>query len=163
MSVMTMGQSKTNDAIRLWQDIYGTISICGQAVQSSDIKVPDEKLEETVSYLVGAHYQRMKYDSMFAGKMFMPSSDELEEQAQLIRKQAYLDLKTELVLQQIAEAEGLVVTSAELEEEAAGIAERQGLTLAMVKDFLGDDHLPLQQDLLLRKAADFVYKHAVFI
>jgi trigger factor len=132
-------------------------------VQASNVEVPEEQLEETVSYMASAHFQHMKYDHMFAGRTYMPSPDESEEQMRLIREEAYQSIKTELVLKQIAAAEKLEVTHAELEEEATRIAERQGMSLTMVKDFLGEDLTSLRQDILLKKAADFVYQHAVFV
>jgi trigger factor len=134
-----------------------------KAVQSSSLDVPDDELEETTAYLASGYYQRMKYDSMFAGKAYMPLPEELEEQRRLIREQAYLSIKTELVLKQVAEAEGLEVTDEELEGEASRMADRQGLPLDAVKAFLGDDLGSLRQDLLMRKAADFIYQHAVFV
>jgi trigger factor len=154
----TSGQADVQESRESLED-----AVIASVVQASDMEVPKEQLEETVAYMTSGHFQRMKYDSMFAGRTYMPSPDETAEQMQLIREEAYQSIKTELVLKQIADAEKLEVTYAELEEEAARIAERQGMSLAMVKDFLGEDLTSLRQDLLLKKAVDFVYQHAVFV
>jgi trigger factor len=138
-------------------------AVIAGVVKASDMEVPEDELEETVAYMTSGHFQRMKYDTMFAGRMYMPTPDESAEQIRLIREEAYRSIKTELVLKQIADAEKLEVSPAELEEEAAKIAERQEMSLTMIKDFLGEDLVSLRHDLLLKKAVDFVYQHAVFV
>jgi len=48
-----------------------------------------------------------------------------------------------------------------LEEEAKAIAIRQKVQIEMVKDFLGEDLELLKDDLLVRKAIDYVHANAV--
>jgi trigger factor len=70
-------------------------------------------------------------------------------------------LKTEIILRGIIDAERFEVTMDELETAAQDIADREKITLEMVKDFLGENLEALRNDLLIRKALDFIYDNAV--
>jgi trigger factor len=137
--------------------------VIAKLMELSDVEVSEDKLEEEVSYLATAHSQRMKYDHIFSGRIYMPLPDELAENVRMIREETHRSMRAELILKQIVEAEGLDVTDAEVEEEAARIAERQEMSLTVVKDFLGADLASLRHDLLLDKALDLVCQHAVFV
>jgi len=65
------------------------------------------------------------------------------------------------VLKEIIAAENLEVSKEELEEEAKALSVRHQMPVEMVKDFLGEDLELLKDDLLVRKAIDFVQAHAV--
>lgn len=123
-------------------------------VEASDIVVPEDLFEETVERMTLEVMHGKRYEYMAQGKIFMP--EDVEQFTEEIRNLTYTQLKTQLVLENIIEKEAFEVTADELENEAKALAERQQMTIEAVKDFLGEELTSLKDDILIRKAIDFI-------
>jgi trigger factor len=123
-------------------------------VEASDITVPEDLFEETVERMTLEVMHGKRYEYMANGKIFMP--EDVEQFAEEIRSLAYTQLKTQLVLEDIIKKEAFEVTTEELENEAKALAERQQMTIEAVRDFLGKELASLKDDILIRKAIDFI-------
>ncbi|MBI1745568.1 MAG: trigger factor [Acidobacteria bacterium] len=81
------------------------------------------------------------------------------------RPRAVKDVQRSLMLEQIAKKEGLDVLPAEVDMELSRIAKVSGTSLEVVRaTYQKQDRLePLEQELRLKKALDFMYRHAKLI
>lgn len=141
----------------------GKQGIIDKIVDASDIEVPQSMVDDEVTRMVCELSQHLKYQAMQSGDYSYLLRNDMADRMEEMKEEAVRQLKTKLVLEGIIEAENLEVTKEELEKEAKAISERQQMSIEMVKDFFGEELAPLKDDLLVRKAIDFVYANAVII
>ncbi|MGI1659020.1 MAG: hypothetical protein ACRKFN_08600 [Desulfitobacterium sp.] len=135
--------------------------ILAKVLEANDIEVPQDLVDNEVAMMVRELKHKLKYESMVLGGYTDFRQEDLTDQMDKFREEAFKSVKTRIVLKGIIEAESFEVTKEELEEEAKSIAARQSISIEMVKDFLGEDLELLRDDLLVRKAIDFVYVNAI--
>lgn len=136
-------------------------AIIDKVLEANDIEVPQDLLNNEVTMIVTELKHKMKYKNMAPGGHLDFMQDDMAERMEEFRQEAFKLVKTRMVLKGIIEAENFEVTREELEEEAKTISVRQQMPIEIVKDFLGEDLELLKDDLLVRKAIDFVYANAV--
>ena len=121
--------------------------ILQQYVNSCDIEIPPEQLEDEISAMICEMQCKRRYESLANGISLFYSQNEIEQQMEEIREQATLIVKTRLVIQKIIEERHIVVTREELEKEAYAIAKRQKISMSLIKDFFGPNFGLLEKDL----------------
>ncbi|MBS7526904.1 hypothetical protein KHM83_09460 [Fusibacter paucivorans] len=135
-------------------------AILDKILDANDIDIPQNVIDEEASRMAMERQHQMKYESL-AGTCdfdyFYPREEDMAE----LKEEACKYLKTEVILRGIIDAERFEVTIDELEAEAQVIATREQISIEMVKDFLGENLESLRNDLLIRKALDFIYDNAV--
>ena len=136
-------------------------AVLDRLLEVNEIEVPPDLVENEAARMLLELRHRMTYETLATGNTIRLTSDEMAEQMTLIHAQADKQVKTDLILDAIIDAERFEVTTAELDEEALAIANRQKISIEMVKDFLGEDLAPLKKDLLVRKAIELVTTSAV--
>ena len=135
--------------------------IIDKIVEANDIDVPQDLIDNEVTMMALELNHKMKYESMALGSFYNYMQDDMVNREEELRKEAFKLVKTRLVIKGIIETENFEVNREELEEEAKAISIRQQMPVEMVKDFLGQNMESLKDDLLIRKAIDFVYANAV--
>jgi FKBP-type peptidyl-prolyl cis-trans isomerase (trigger factor) len=136
-------------------------AILDNVLEANDIDVPQDLVDDEVAMMVLEMNHKLKYESLASGGYTGFTQDEMAERMEQIKEEAYKLVKTRILLKGIIEAESFEVTKEELDEEAKAISVRQQMPIEMVKDFLGEDLETLKEDLLVRKAIDFVNRNAV--
>ena len=135
-------------------------AILDQVVEANDIEVPQDLVDDEAQLMVIELNHKMQYENMASARYIGFMQDDMADLMEKFREEAFRLVKTRLVLKRIVEAENFEVTKEELEEEAKAISVRQQMPIEMVKDFLGEDLEPLKDDLLVRKAIDFINANA---
>jgi len=135
--------------------------ILEKVLEANDIEVPQDLIDDEVRMMVLEMNHRMKYESLATGASLDFTQEDLDARLEEFKAEAFKLVKTRLVLKGIIAAENLKVSKEELEKEAKALSVRQQMPVEMVKDFLGEDLELLKDDLLVRKAIDFVQAHAV--
>lgn len=123
-------------------------------VEESDIIAPQSLVDETAEQMIREFLHVKRYENLAKGLAYIP--EDIEQISQEIQNAAHLQIKTQLVLDDIIKTQAFYVTHDELEEEAKALAERQKLPLEAVKDFFGEDMTSLRQDILIKKAIAFI-------
>jgi len=78
-----------------------------------------------------------------------------------IKPQAEQKIKTQLVLEAVAKAEGLEVSDADVEAELKKVADSYGMELDKVKEtFAGEREDLFKKDLVMQKALEFIADNA---
>ncbi len=85
----------------------------------------------------------------------------LEDFRESMKDRAWKDVKTSLVLEQVAKTEKVEVTDDDIQEEMAKLAKQYGMELDKVKEvFHGDSLDTLKNDILVRKTIDLLRDNA---
>ncbi|GAB6099120.1 trigger factor [Halanaerocella petrolearia] len=126
--------------------------------EKSEVNVPETMVENQIDnmlqqFKMQAQQQGLDFDQYL--EMTGMSENELREQH---REEAQSRAKSNLVLETIAEKEGIEVTEEELDERVAEIAQQQGQDEEQVKAFLQmqGQLSSLKENLQMQKAIDFL-------
>lgn len=136
-------------------------AIIDKVLEENDIEIPQDLIENEITRMVDELKYRMRYESMATCVPIDFTEDEMIKCMEEIREEAFKQVKTKLILEGIIEAESFEITKKELEEEAKEISVRQQVPIEMLMDFLGEDLELLKNDLMVRKAINFIYDNAV--
>lgn len=136
-------------------------AVLNQLVETYELDVPKAMVDNEVNGMVCQLYQQMRYDALRTGEPNFFIQRDIEAQMDSIRETACREVKIDLILREVIATEQLQITREELEAEAAAMARRQGTTVEQIKGFFGEDLDMLRNDLLIRKAIDFICAHAV--
>ena len=121
-------------------------------VDAYDIDVPEEAIENELSYITLEMRHRMQYDRLTGGDLHLFPAQELAEQEEELRAAAVFEAKEPRVLKAIIADQGITATREELEAEAVAMADRQQTTVEAIRQVFGDDLAMLERDVLERKA-----------
>ena len=132
-----------------------------KAVANMTVEIPDSMVEEELE----RQMERMDYELRAQGasieayaNMLGGSMDAIKNS---LRPGALNAVKTNVMLEAIAEAENIEITDEECEAEYEKLAEDYKMELEKVKEILTSDSM--KSDLKLRKAAKFVVDNAVAV
>lgn len=138
------------------EEVKMSDAVIEKYVQAQEIDVPEDLFEEELRLLLIEEAHRAQYSSFVTGQYRILTPEEKSEAYEELKKIAFQNVKTQLVIKNIIEAERFDVTKEELEEEAIGISERQGVTLEQIKDFFGEELSALRRDILEKKAEKYI-------
>lgn len=124
-------------------------------VLTYDVEVPQQAIDDELAYVELQMRHNMQYDQLTGGGMHLFPARELQDQAADLYEAALFEAKEPRVLKAIIAEQGFEATSAELEAEAAAVAERQHSTVEELKRFFGDDLAMLKRDVVEAKAREW--------
>lgn len=124
--------------------------------ENVDLEPPESLVDNEMAGVL----RRMAASLPQGGKLSPEAAEKLKTEA---RKQARQNIKSRLVLQEIAKREGLVVTPEDVREEIALLARAEGVHPdALFSGLQEKGHLdPIRENLLTRKAVDFLVGNAI--
>lgn len=128
-----------------------------------DVELPDALVETEMDGVFHRFAHRLEQQGIeFAQYLQLTGQDQGTFLSDL-RNQAALNLKTRLMLEAVAEAEGVEVSAADLEEAIVGLAAASGVTPEEYRAALveGAQESALTGDILRRKAVDRLLELAV--
>lgn len=131
-------------------------SVLDRILERETVPVSTKQLEEETTLRMLEYRHRLQYESMTSGLCYAQMQEDAEELYQKFREEALRELQEQKLLQMVIQREKLEVSRKELEEEAMALAARQDMPLEMVKGFLGEEYGMLKEDLLEKKAREFL-------
>ncbi len=122
------------------------------------LEIPQDKVDNEAAALRSELLYGLQYQRLTSGNPYV-DQDDLRRRLEDIPREALRQVKTQMVLERIAQDQGLTVTRQELEQETCAISQRQNIPMERILDFLGEDLEPIRRDLLLRKAEEWILKN----
>lgn len=135
--------------------------VVAKAVEAASLEVPSTLVERRLRSLLADLEARLRQQGLTLEEYLRLTDGKMEDVQAGLRAEAEATVRRELVLEAIAQREGLSVSDEELAEELEAVARRTGREVAAVKEQLAERGLEgLRVGLLQKKAADFLVKHA---
>lgn len=132
----------------------------GQAVENAEVDVPEVMIEQETEMLKKQFTQDIEAQGLTTELYFQFTGQTEEALNEQMATDAGGRVKTNLVLDAIAKAEGIEVTEEEVNEEVARLAEMYKMDVPTVRMALGD-LTTVTEDLQIRKAVKFVVDNSV--
>ena len=129
-----------------------------EAIENAEMIIPDPMVDAE-SYQVARSYQMNLEQQGFSLDQYLKMVNQTPEQfIEMTKPVALHNIKSRLVLEQIAKEENLEVTDEELAEDIKKMAEAYGMEYEQLNTIVTDEERKnMKLDVLLSKAAEFLY------
>ena len=130
-----------------------------KAVENMSVEVPGEMLEEQLEGMMAEYRQNVAMNGMeFSQYLTMMGMDEAGFR-EVLRPAADKRTRSEILLEAVAEAEGIELSEEEVEAEYKTAAENYDVSLDKIKSVIPEEII--KNDLRMKKAADLICENAV--
>ena len=150
-----LAQQKEDDAKRTKED-----EAIQKIIDKSEMELPEAMIDTQCENMVNEFAQRIAQSGLSMEQYMQFSGltpDALKEQ---VRPEAVTRIKSSLVLEEIAKAENIEVTDAEIDEEIGKMASAYGMEADKLKELMGDtEKESIKRDLSVTKAVDLIMDH----
>ena len=135
--------------------------ILSKAVENMTVSVPAAMIDERVNNVISDYARNCAMQGLTLQQYFaMMGADEATFRS-YIRPNAENEIKSELLLEKVAEVENLTVSEEEIEEEYKGLAETYNMEIDQIKNSVTADMI--ERDLKLKRAADLIASSGVAV
>ncbi len=136
-------------------------NLLGKALENTTVSVPAAMIDERVNAVISDYARNSAMQGMTLQQYFsMIGVDEATFRSYL-RPNAENEIRSELMLEKIAEVENIQISAEEIEEEYRKAAETYNVDVERVKSTVASD--VIERDLKLRKAADLIAESGVAV
>ena len=133
--------------------------ILNQAVENMTVTIPDAMVNERVNAVIRDYDRNCAMQGLTLQQYFsMMGADEATFRS-YIRPNAEKEVRSELLLEKVAEVEGIQVTPEEIEEEYQNAAKSYNVEIETIKNNV--DAEMIERDLKMKKAADLIVESGV--
>ena len=135
--------------------------VLSKAVENMTVNVPDAMVNERVNTVINDYARNCAMQGLTLQQYFaMMGADEATFRS-YIRPNAENEVKSELLLEKVAEVENIQVTAEEIEEEYQNAAKTYNVDVETVKRSVASELI--ERDLKMKKAADLIAASGVAV
>ncbi len=137
-------------------------AVLNQVVKRAQVDVPETLINRKIEEMVRLLEFRVRREGLTLDRYLEETGKTIEDLRKEYRSQAEYKAKTELVLEKIAEKEGIKVTEKDIDEEIELFARRTGTTREKLKEeMIKNNEIPiLEYDVLLKKTLNYLVENA---
>ena len=130
-----------------------------KASENMTVEIPDSMINQRVNAMIEDLARRCRAQGMQLAQYFQMMGVDERSYRGYIRVSAAADVRTELLLEKVAETEGLEVTPEELEEEYKRTAELYEIDLEKMKNNIPENIVVA--DMKMKKAGDLIMENGI--
>ncbi|MDZ5712385.1 trigger factor [Jeotgalibacillus haloalkalitolerans] len=135
-------------------------SVVEKASENAEIDIPESMVNTEVDRMMQEFEQRLSAQGMNLDLYFQFSGQDEETLRGQMKEDAAKRVRTNLVLEAIAEAENITVTEEDVESELSSMTEQFNMSVDQIKAALGGSTEILENDLRVQKAIDFLVENS---
>ncbi len=136
-------------------------AIVDKVANAAQIEIPDPMAEAQIDGLMADYARRMESQGITLDQYLQLTGMTREQVREQFKPQAISQIRTRLVLEEIAKAENIEVSQEDLDAELTKMAESYKMELEKLKEVLGENEKnQFKLDLAVQKAVDFLVEHA---
>lgn len=130
--------------------------LINKASDNAEVEIPDVMVETELDRMMREFEQRLQMQGMTLDLYYQFSGQDEAALKEQMREDAAKRVKTNLTLEAIVKAENLEVTDEDVTAELESMATMYGTDTEQLKQMLGGNTDAIKEDLLFRKAIDFL-------
>ena len=137
-------------------------AVIEKIIGEAQMEIPDAMVDFQTEQLMDDFAQRMQAQGLSLQQYFQFSGMTEEQYREQMRPRALQNIQSRLVLEAVAQAEGLEVTQEDVDAEMQRMAEMYKMDVERIKELFGEYQLgEMKKDLPIQKAIDLVRDAAV--
>jgi len=134
-------------------------NVIQKAVENMSCELPDAMIEERMAAMINEYDRNLMSRGMRLEEYMRMTGMDPASFQNMIRPQAEAQVKTDLLLAEVAKLENIEVTDAEIEESVENIAKAYGVSTEQIKQAVPADSMI--EDMKKKKANDLIMQHAI--
>ena len=132
-----------------------------EAVKNASMEIPDLMVETQARDMLNQFAQSLQYQGLSIDQYMSYTGSTADAMLENYKATAKSRIENSLVLEAIAKAENLEATDEEFEKEIADMAERYGMEVDKVKEYVDDaQREDIKGDIAIKKAVDLLVENA---
>lgn len=132
-----------------------------KVIENAQMDIPDAMIETQAQQMLEDFANRMQMQGLSMEQYFQFTGQSAEKMLEDMKPQALKRIQTRLVLEKVAETEGIEISDEELEEEFKKMAESYKMEVEKVKELMKEGLETMKQDLAVQKAVTLIADSAV--
>ena len=136
-------------------------AVMQKAVENMTCEIPEAMIEERVGVMLNEYDRNLMARGMRLEEYIRMSGMDLASFQGMLRPQAEAQVKTDLLLSAVAEAENIQITDEEIEEAVSGMAQSYKVTVEQIKEAMPREIM--EDDMKKKKANDLIIESAVAV
>jgi len=134
-------------------------AVMQKAVENMTCEIPEAMIEDRVSIMLNEYDRNLMARGMRLEEYIRMSGMDLASFQNMLRPQAEAQVKTDILLAAVAEAENIQVTDEEIDVAVSGMAKSYKVTVEQIKEAMPTE--AMADDMKKKKANDLVIESAV--
>ena len=135
--------------------------LLAQIVARCEIEIPEAMLETQIDRMVDEFRQRISYQGLTFEQYLQYSGQSMDALRESLRPDAEKRIQGSLVLEAIADAEGIEVTDEDLQKELERMAAMYQMEPEQLSTYMQEEEKEnIRENLAVQKAVDFILEHA---
>jgi trigger factor len=136
-------------------------AVVDKVVDNAAVEIPEVMIENRIDSLARDFDMRLRYQGLDLQKYLEIMGMDADSFRGQFRDRAEKEVKTQLVLEKIAQVETVVVSDVDVEEEIAVMAEKYKQSVEEFKKHLRDEDIEyIKGDLVYKKTIEYLVKNA---
>ncbi len=126
-------------------------------VESSEMYIPEPMIDAQCENIINRFAQQLAQQGMSFDQYLEYSGETYEDMKEMVRPDAEIQIKEELVLDAVAEAEQIEITEEDIDEELGRMAEMYQMEKEQLKDYMDEETKEnMKLDLASRRAMELI-------
>ncbi len=133
-------------------------AVVAQAVDNASVEIPEVMFHSQIDFMMRQFEEGLSYQGLNSEQYYRYTNSNEQDMRERYRSQAAETIKTELVIEAIAKAEGISVSDEELDQEIVKLAEKYNQTATSLRDSLlqRDEMKFFRSNLVTEKTVEFL-------
>lgn len=137
-------------------------AVLEKVYEAHDVDIPEAMVEEQLDEMLQEFDQQLRYQGLDLAKYFEYLGRDIREYRAELKPDAYKKVKTRLLVEAVADAEGLSASDEDIDSELTAMAEQYKMEPAKLRELMGAEGIRyLIKDIRNRRAVDFLFENAV--
>ena len=138
-------------------------AVLDQAIENATMEIADAQVDAECDNVLRDFEQRIQMQGISMEQYLQFTGNDIEKMKEEIRPQAVKRIQSRLVLEAVAEAEGLKASDDAVDSEIEKMAAQYQMEVETVKEYFGETGREnIREDLSVQLAMDFLFDNAVF-
>ena len=138
--------------------------LLAQIVANCEMEIPEAMLETQIDRMVDEFRQRISYQGLTFEQYLQYSGQNMDALRESLRPDAEKRIQGSLVLEAIADAEGIEVTDEDLQKELERMAAMYQMEPDQLSTYMQEEEKEnIRENLAVQKAVDFILEHAEIV
>ena len=135
-------------------------SLIKQVTENAEVDIPEEMVDTELNQMMQEFEQRLQMQGMALDQYFQFSGQTEEELKEQMKEDAFMRVKTNLVLEAVLEKEELEVSEEDIDAELTEMASMYQMEKDQILGMLGGNPDVLKEDLKIKKAISFLVEES---
>jgi len=129
-------------------------------VDATEINVPDCMIDSRINDIIRENNMRMQSQGITFEQYLGYMGTDVEQYKAMMKPQAEKQIKGNLILEKVIEAEAFEVSDEKLEEKLKSMAEQYNMEVEKIKELLGENTDAIKEDMKFEIAIEFLVENA---